>query len=206
MAAKVCYNCGLTTNSDNELIVDTNEAVWPFTGDCSYTSGSPVYCGEDGALRTSPPGAIRSVNVDRNRSYSSEEIPDEETAFGFRAADGGVSYTLTNPSSCYSAVVDITEIWDFDLRPSVGCRVRINAQLPYGQIWDFTNRGTATIIDMGWNTPVRRNFILAPGASQVITPSIGLRATGGGGAVLNKVQYTASGTITALPNVSAFSA
>lgn len=48
--AKICTSCGLTTDSDGNLIVDVNDSAWPLTA-CAYTSGTPIYCGTDGALR-----------------------------------------------------------------------------------------------------------------------------------------------------------
>lgn len=59
--ARVCTGCGLTTDDQGRLIVNTGDATWDLT--CSYVNGIPIVCGPDGVLRLSEPQRLHTRQV-----------------------------------------------------------------------------------------------------------------------------------------------
>lgn len=117
--SRICTGCGLTTDSSGNLIVDTNNSVWPTTTTCTDTGGTPIYCGTDGALRgpaekfskfdrkgknyitDSPVRMTTFVNQDSVLYNIASSGPSPISKFPGNAADvTPLVMTIVNPSAC----------------------------------------------------------------------------------------------------------
>lgn len=195
--ARVCVECGLKLDADGNLIVNTDDAVWPWACD-EENLGSSVYCSaSDGALRVDPPirvSTIQSTGENVVREYPNREIPDDITELATN------NLTVKNPSTCYSAILDYTITLDMDISVRAGGRVRF--RLDNNQVFDYTNQGNATVNDSGWNVSTRYVRILAPNETYTITPKVEYDANGTGGTI-SKLEQQITGTIIAAPFVTA---
>lgn len=116
--ARVCVSCGLTTDVDGRLIVNTGSAVWPFA--CAETSGTRIRCGSDGVLRLAAPSILVAAHLEQtSETFPDDNVPNTETVV---ATTGLVSVA---PGTCGQDVLRITEIeFQVDLMIAVGSIVR----------------------------------------------------------------------------------
>ncbi len=100
--ARVCISCGLTTDSQGRLIVNTGGAEWEYA--CAESNGVPIVCGSDGVLRSGMPEKFHV----REQEYSSTRNGLATSAtFGSPTPGGGsvdfgdpMVIVLENPSDC----------------------------------------------------------------------------------------------------------
>lgn len=184
--ARVCVGCGLTVNADGLLIVDTVGA-WPFSCDQEDLGGG-VYCSPvDGALRTAPPALARTVSVFGSRG--SEGIADGNTELV-----DVVEYTLTNPSTCYSARAMVTSEVDAQMVLDAGEAYRLD--INSDQYVRFENNGTGQLNTVHWQMSRTLVYTLTPG--QVLAVSLPIEITAQGGNItMNLLNWRANGIIVA---------
>lgn len=113
--ARVCINtCGLKVDDAGRLGVNTNDATWPYA--CADTTGIPIFCGTDGALRVAdaPRSHIRNVQYTTeltgaplSATFNSPTEGGAQKNFGSLGANTVLRYVLTNPSSCLPMTVAI---------------------------------------------------------------------------------------------------
>lgn len=104
--ASVCFACGLTTDANGNLIVNTGGHTWPFT--CTEASGgAPLYCDPtSGELVGAPPKYVRSGFV--VASYGTGELTHfAPVSPSFTTLSGFARLTIVNPSSCYPMQADV---------------------------------------------------------------------------------------------------
>lgn len=110
MASRVCIGCGLTTDDQNRLIVNTGGTAWPYT--CSDADGAPIYCGSDGVLRAMPEKfQIRNVQYSANLSGTADSATFGSPSPGAGSNNDfgtGLEYVLDNPSDCLPMTVAVT--------------------------------------------------------------------------------------------------
>lgn len=109
--ARVCTSCGLTTDAQGRLIVNTGSATWPY-GTCIYSNGIPIVCGADGVLRLAEPHKehVRTVQVSSplpsaqvtSAQFGSPTVGGPNQVFG-----SPITKTLVNPSSCLPMTVAV---------------------------------------------------------------------------------------------------
>lgn len=101
--ARVCVGCGLKTNTDSELVVDTGAAVWPFT--CASTQGGSLYCASDNRL-TGPPDIL----VDTDELSFNANITPIVIGNGQTIPVGTTNIVSTAPGTCGQEVLRVAEI------------------------------------------------------------------------------------------------
>lgn len=183
--AKVCFGCGLDQDTDGNLVVDVNDSTWPTSSFGTESScGAPVYCTTSGGLHVGPRAKSGIFNKEATFNLGSNGIA---TIGDEQEQPGTITGTVQNPSSCLAASALINITADFDIRIPEDARFRMYAA--GDQCFDFTNRGDATIIDMGWNIQIPYLAVTIPaGGSHSISIPITMSSTGAD-SVLSKFQY-----------------
>lgn len=127
--SKVCFSCGLTTDSDGNLIVNTS-GTWPFA--CDITNGAPIYCDPTTGKLYLPPEKFRltgnmvahvsGTNLIGSAAFGSPDVGGDETQVVLTSVDvlnsnpvaavtthdtGSATVSITNPSACRTMVVDL---------------------------------------------------------------------------------------------------
>lgn len=102
MASRVCVGCGLTTDIDGRLIVNTGGAVWTYG--CSEVLGVPIVCGSDGVLRSGMPEKSHIRGIQYSPQVSGQVT---SATFGSPVIGGGnfnfgppIVDVVANPSDC----------------------------------------------------------------------------------------------------------
>lgn len=175
--ARVCVGCGLTTDVDGLLIVNTVGA-WPFTCD-QEDFGGGVYCSPvDGALRTAPPV------VARNASTSGGVSPADPITVtnGSTVTVDTIDVTLTNPSTCYSARALL--VMEADVHFIIPEDSIATMSLSGNRYLRFPNKGDATLNTVSWQLTRAEARTLTPGQVLVLSIPIEVLAEGG------NIEYT----------------
>lgn len=88
----ICVDCGLTVDQDGTLrVAARDDGDWPFA-ECDITTGTPIYCGDDGQLY-GPPEHSQVSGFSGGETVSGEFIVPPEGEFCGPAA----TVTITNP-------------------------------------------------------------------------------------------------------------
>jgi hypothetical protein len=187
--ARVCVGCGLTTDAQGRLIVDT-VGNWPFSCD-QEDHGGGIYCSPvDGALRTAPNVLARTATATGSSSSAPITVLENDTD-----TVGTISITLTNPSSCYNAVALTVLEAEVDVILPEDTTVRLFIESD--QVYRFTNRGDATLNTVSWQMPRGRATTTIPaGGATVLNIAIALGPLGGD-IQYDRVQWRANAIIVA---------
>lgn len=181
--------CGLTVDTDGLLVVNTVGA-WPFACD-QEDLGSGVYCSPaDGALRVAPPVLARTV------ATTGGFTPGSPIAIGDGNRDtiDTIDFTLTNPSSCYSARVLIT--LEAEVRFIVDEGESVVFYIGGDTYYKIKNNGTGSQDTISWQMSRTLVYTLTPG--QVLPQNILIEGQAIGGVIhYNFVAWKSDGLIVA---------
>lgn len=202
--ARVCTSCGLTTDTQGRLIVNTGGAAWPYV--CAYSNGIPIVCGADGVLRLAEPHKEHVRTVQISAALPSAQVTSAQ--FGSPAIGGAnatfgipLTHTVTNPSPCLSMTIAVrsgvhhavwTKTGNGDSRTQYGAVLSNTIDLSVAdahQQWQHS--GTVTqVLNDAMNSTTVTMFTLAPGAAVTFTLQAYINVpTYNGNTALTNLQY-----------------
>lgn len=187
--ARVCVGCGLTTDVNGLLVVHTVGA-WPFACD-QEDLGSGVYCSPvDGALRVAPPDLARTVTAAGGITPGSPVTIND----GVTSTLDTIDFTLTNPSSCYSARVKVT--MEAEARFILNEDETVVFFIGGDTYYRIKNNGTGAQNTISWQMSRTQVYTLTPG--QVLPQSVSIQAQAVGGNIQwNFVAWRVNGLLVA---------
>ncbi len=201
MAARVCYSCGLTTDDQGRLMVNTGGAEWPYG--CVETNGVPIVCGADGILRSGMPEKFHI----RDQQFTPQVSGQVTSAtFGSPTPGGGeedwgtpLVYVLENPSDCLPMQVAVrygihhafwTKTGSGNSQTLYGLRLDVTGSIvtsnDHHQQWRHDGSITSLIMDT------------ASSETQLYTLPAGGTATFTATPIINVVSYNGNTTLTNL--------
>lgn len=179
----VCIECGLTTDSEGRLIVNTGSSVWPYA--CDEGNGASLYCGTDGILRAEPEKFTQFQQVFVTHIAASSEMNAAGLGTPMDTANDSAltgSLTVTNPSDCRA----MTAVIEWGVRHAegiingvgltnyqVGARLENSAAAILGDVhqhWRYNGQDASSIISFDSMGSTRKTSVtIAAGASETFT-------------------------------------
>ncbi len=182
--ARVCVSCGLTTDAEGRLIVNTGDESWVYA--CSYENGVPIVCGADGVLRSALP---EKFTIFESEDFNNGSGEITAATFGSPVIGGPnedqsnpIVIVIDNPSDCLPMTIVAWPTVDHALVTKTGAgnsNVQIGAMLsvtgsivsgPHDvhQHWSHSGSVSAITFDaMGSSRPY--SFTLPAGGSATFT-------------------------------------
>jgi hypothetical protein len=189
MPRQICTGCGLTTDANGNLIVNTGDAVWDYP--CSDTLGGRIYCGSDGILRADPQPLATIISLEKS------DFAVDGTALDTNLTEyAALTFDAVNPSSCLPAVVFYTAEVEVSVDLATGARYRV--YINNNRYVDYTNAGATSATNVGWQISSSTAFTLGEGATSSQSIKVTVDKIGSGTATLRRIEIRVRGSIMAL--------
>lgn len=188
MPRQICTGCGLTTDSNGNLIVNTGDAVWGYP--CADTLGARIYCGSDGILRADPQPLATIISLENSGYASGIAIDTDLTEYAL------LEFDAVNPSGCLPASVFYTAEVEVSVDLTAGARYRV--YINSNRYVDYTNSGAGSITNIGWQVSSQTAFTLGEGATSSQSVSVSIDKIGSGSVTLRRIEIRVRGAIMAL--------